>query len=82
MNISSIIVSAQPGRASAVSSALARTAGVEIHGATEDGRLIVTIETEGDHETVGIFDQINAMTGVMSVSMVYHQFESDPDREV
>ncbi len=56
--------------------------GVEIQAATEDGRLIVTIETETEGETASTFDRINQMDGVMSVAMVFHQFESDPDIEV
>ena len=82
MNISSVIVSAQPSLASSVSDALKQTTGVEIHATTDDSRFVVTIETDTDFETVGVFDRINAMTGVMSVAMVFHQFESDPEKEV
>lgn len=82
MNISSVIVSAQPDRASSVSSALMQTTGVEIHATTDDSRFVVTIETDTDFDTVGVFDRINAMAGVMSVAMVFHQFESDPEKEV
>ena len=82
MNISSVIVSAQPSLASLVSDALKQTTGVEIHATTDDSRFVVTIETDTDFETVGVFDRINAMAGVMSVAMVFHQFESDPEKEV
>ena len=82
MNISSVIVSAQPDRSSSVNNALMQTSGVEIHATTGDGRFIVTIETDTDFDTVGVFDRINAMDGVMSVAMVFHQFESDPEKEV
>jgi nitrate reductase NapD len=82
MNISSVIVNAQPGRTAVVRSGLEQTAGVEVHAVSEDGKFIVTIETDTDGETVGVFDRINALEGVMSVAMVYHQFESDPEREV
>lgn len=60
---------------------LEQTAGVEIHAATEDGKFVVTIETDSDDETVGIYEQLGRMDGVMSVAMVYHQFESDPEKE-
>lgn len=81
MNISSVIVNAQPGRAAAVRSGLEQTPGVEIHAATEDGKFVVTIESETDGETVGTYDRLSRMDGVMSVAMVYHQFESDPEKE-
>ena len=55
--------------------------GVEIHAATDDGKLVVTIETETDGETASTFDRINVMDGVMSAAMVFHQFESDPQKE-
>jgi nitrate reductase NapD len=81
MNISSVIVSARPGEAAVVSAGLAQLAGVEIHATTPEGKFIATIESVTDGETVHTFDRINALEGVMSVAMVYHQFESDPERE-
>lgn len=82
MNISSIIVHAKPAKLPSVRGGLEQIPGVEIHAATDDGRLVVTIEAASDGETTGIFDRINAMDGVMSVAMVYHQYESDPENEV
>ena len=82
MNISSVIVNALPGRSTGVRGGLEQIAGVEVHAATEDGKFIITIEADTDGEVVGVFDRINVMEGVMSVAMVYHQFESDPEREV
>ena len=82
MNISSIIVNAQPTLLPSVRSSLEQIPGVEIAAAGEDGRLVVVIETETDGETTSTFDRINLIDGVMSVAMVYHQFESDPDIEV
>ena len=81
MNISSVIVHAKPTRLSSVRGNLEQIPGVEIHAATDDGRLVVTIETDTDGETTSTFDRINAMDGVVSCAMVYHQFESDPQKE-
>ena len=81
MNISSIIVHAQPAELLSVRSGLEQIPGVEIHAVTDDGKLVVTIETETDGETAGTFDRINTMDGVMSAAMVFHQFESDPQKE-
>ena len=81
MNISSIIVHAKPTELVSVRGQLERIPGVEIHAATDDGRLVVTIETDTDGATAGTFDRINLMDGVMSAAMVFHQFESDPQKE-
>ena len=81
MNISSIIVHAKPTELSSVRVNLEQIPGVEIHAATDDGKLVVTIETETDGETASTFDRINVMDGVMSAAMVFHQFESDPQKE-
>ena len=81
MNISSIIVHAQPTQLQSVRGGLEQIPGVEIHAVTDDGKLVVTIETETDGETAGTFDRINTMDGVMSAAMVFHQFESDPQKE-
>lgn len=82
MNISSIIVHPGPGQAEAVRGRLEELAGVEVQVVAEDGRMIVTVETDGDGAMVDAFDAINKTEGVLSASMVYHQTESDPDAEI
>ena len=81
MNISSIIVHAKPTELLSVRGNLEQIPGVEIHAVTDDGKLVVTIETDTDGETASTFDRINTMDGVMSAAMVFHQFESDPQKE-
>lgn len=78
MNISSAIVNASPGAAGAVRAAIGALAGVEIHAA-DDARLIVTIEADDDRATADIFESLGRIAGVLSVSMVYHQVEPDPE---
>lgn len=82
MNISSVLVNARPEKVMQVQGDLCARAGVEVHAASAEGRLIVTIEAESDRAVADIFEQINRQPGVLSVSMVYHHFESDPDGEV
>ncbi len=81
MNISSIIVHAKPTELASVRGSLEQIPGVEIHTVTDDGKLVVTIETDTDGETASTFDRINTMDGVMSAAMVFHQYESDPQKE-
>ncbi len=82
MNISSVIVHPRPEAVEAVHARLAALGGIEIHGVAEDGRMIVTIEADDDGTMADAFDAINKTDGVMSASMVFHQTESDPDKEV
>lgn len=81
MNISSVLVSARPGMAAQVRSCLQALNGVEVHAVSEDGRLVVTIEADSDQSVADMFTEINQQAGVLSVAMVYHQYESDPDEE-
>lgn len=81
MNISSLIVDVQPAHLLSVRETLSAWPGVDIHAATPEGKLIVTIETDTDGQTTQTFTAIGAVSGVMSVSMVYHQFEPDPREE-
>lgn len=82
MNISSVIVHPRPGEAEAVRARLVALAGIEIHAVAEDGRMIATIETDGDGAMADTFEAINKTTGVMSAAMVFHQTEADPDKEI
>jgi len=82
VNISSAIVHAQPGHAEVVRRTLAAIAGVEIHAVSDEGKLIITIESPGDRETADTFEAISQMDHVMSTSMVFHQTEDEPETEI
>ena len=82
MNISSAVVHAKPGTAEVVRAMLTAMAGVEIHAVSDEGKLIVTIEADGDRATADTYESIGQMDNVMSIAMVYHQTESDPDKEL
>jgi nitrate reductase NapD len=58
MNVSSLIVNARDGQADCVQALLTQQPGVEIHAASPEGKLIVTIETESDRETVAAYERI------------------------
>ena len=82
MNISSAIIHARPGAVSIVEAGLATLDGVEVHAVSPEGKLIVTIETEDDGSNVATYERIGQLDGVMSAAMVYHQTESEPDKEI
>ena len=82
ISISSVLVNARPDLLKQAQQALEALPGVEVHAVTEDGRLIVTIEASFDQSVANTFEAINQLPGVLSASMVYHQYETDPDREI
>ncbi|MDP2135054.1 MAG: chaperone NapD [Sulfuritalea sp.] len=82
MNISSAIIHALPGNVAIVQAGLATLAGVEVHGISPEGKLIVTIETEDEGSNADTYQRIGQLDGVMSAAMVYHQTESEPDKEI
>lgn len=81
INISSVIVGASPSQSAAVRAGLLALDGVEVHAVAEDGRMIVSIESGTEGATVNTFEAIRQLPGVLSASLVYHQYESDPDEE-
>ena len=76
MNISSLLIHAQPERAEQVHAQLEQLPGVEVHAATADGRLIVTLEKSDDREMTRAFDQLGAIPGVLATTLVYHHSET------
>lgn len=82
LNISSVIVHARPGAAEAVLARLATVAGLEIHAVSDEGKIIVTIESVDDATMVRAFETVSTLDDVMSASMVYHQTESDPEMDI
>ena len=82
MNISSVIVIPRPDLVEQVVSRLGVLECIEVAAVAPEGKISGLIETEGDRETVQIYEEISLMDGVMSASMVYHQKEDEPDVEL
>jgi nitrate reductase NapD len=77
MNVCGILIHASPGRMAEVREAIAQAAGAEVHAATDDGRLIVTVD---DQENVVAGETLLALhrhPGVLSAAIVYHHFEAE-----
>jgi nitrate reductase NapD len=82
VNISSFILLVRPDAIPTLTTRLAELPGIELHAQSPDGKLIVTLECEDDSTTNDTFALISRLEGVLSVSLVYHQFESDPEQPV
>lgn len=81
MNISGLVVHAMPEKVEAVRSLLTALSGVEVHAATADGRLVVTVEDEGDTGTADTLFKIHGLEGVVTASLVYNYIDADPADE-
>ena len=75
MNISGVLVKAYPQHIQSVWQELNLIDGVEVHGSNDDGRMVVTIEQDDTRELSNMIASMNDVPGVLSTSMIYHQFE-------
>jgi nitrate reductase NapD len=81
MNISGVVVKTFPANIDAVWQTLAKMEGVEVHAANEDGRMVVTIEKQREGDIADLLVHMQDVPGVLSASMVYHQFEDLDQQE-
>lgn len=80
MTICSLVVHAHPEKLQAVTTQLADFGGVEIHGQSEKGKLIVVIDHPKRSYCGETMMAMASMEGVVNTSLVfeYHESESDP----
>jgi nitrate reductase NapD len=81
VNISSAIVFGNASTPDSLRAQLNELPGVEVHGGSEDGKWVITIEGPDDRQVSDTYQHIERMAGVLSVSMVFQQTESQPDQE-
>lgn len=78
MNISSVVLRSRPEALSAVRDSLAALPGVEVHAATCDGRLVITLQDAATASAADTFVKLHDIAGVMSVAMIY-QYSDGPE---
>ena len=81
MNIGGVLVHARPERVDGVWKQLDGLDGVEVHGANENGRMVVTVEKETTGELSDLLLGMQDIPGVLSASVVFHQFEESGQQE-
>lgn len=84
IHISSVVVHGAADRLDAISTAIERLPGVEVHASDPAGKLIVTIESDEEAGIAERLDAIRALDAVYTASLVYHHVEDveDLDSEV
>ncbi|PJG59749.1 chaperone NapD [Aeromonas cavernicola] len=74
-HISSLVVLTQPTQCQQLAQQITTLAGAEVHAISEEGKLVVTLEGEGQGAIMSAIDAIQAMPGVLSAALIYHQFD-------
>jgi len=77
MNISSVVISVRPERAAEVRARLAALPGVEIHGESPEGKLVVTLEDTDVCSAADSYVALHDVPGVLCATLVY-QYGDDP----
>lgn len=75
LHIAGIVVFCQPAAVESIRSSIKVIPSAEIHAASADGKLVVTLETESTRRTLDYMDAIRALPGVVNVSLVYQHAE-------
>ena len=79
MSISGVYLRTRREKTESVRRRLIRMAGVEVHAATDDGRLVVTVDRPDDGEAEAALVMLQNMDGVLSSSLVYNYFDQDTE---
>ncbi len=77
-NICGVLVHTRPGNVEDVKGRLAALPGVEVHAATDEGRVVVTVEDTPERLAIETISDIFQTVGVINASLVY-QYTDDED---
>lgn len=75
MIICGLLIHSVPGTTENLIAELCQMPGTEVHHRTEDGRLIVTVESDDKTQAGDVLIQMQSLPGVAAASLVYHHFE-------
>jgi nitrate reductase NapD len=78
MNICSLIVHARPEDLGRVQQGLEALPGVEVHGTSEEGKLVVTVEDEAGSPAADTVMGIQNLSGVINAVLIYHYGGDEP----
>ena len=78
-HISSLVVHVHPESRAAASARIAALEGVEIHGASDEGKLVVVLETASEADILTHMAAINEIPGIVATSLIYHEIDRAED---
>lgn len=79
VHISSLIVHVVPEHLAALKATIESFENAEVYGQSNEGKMIVVLETENQGFVTDTIDAINNLPHVLSTALVYHQIESGLD---
>lgn len=82
ISVCGVMVFVHPEKREEVEERMLEIPGLEIHGASEEGKLVVTIETDSYKKTGDAVTRLQNVKGILSISMIYQHAESVEDDEV
>lgn len=74
-HVTGVVVHARPEFLSDVLTVLRAMPGLDVHGTSPAGKVVVTLETRTEHDVVRRLGEIGELPGVLSTALVYHRFE-------
>ena len=77
VHISSLVVRVRPDRCADLRAEIGALDGAEVHAGTEDGKLVVVLETQSEAETMARIAAIHEMQGTIAASLIYHEIDAD-----
>ena len=75
VHISSLVVHVKPEFLEQTKEKILELPNTEIYGESEEGKLIVVLETENQGYITDSIDKINDFEGILNVALVFHQIE-------
>lgn len=75
VHISSLVVHVKPEYLEEVKAQILALPNAEIYGDSEEGKIIVVMETENQGYVTDTIDKINNLEYVLTTFLVYHQIE-------
>jgi nitrate reductase NapD len=76
LHITGLVVQATPKRLDAVGTAIAAIAGAQVHAASPQGKLVVTLEAATASEMLAKVSDIRRTEGVLSAGLVYEHVDT------
>lgn len=74
-HISSVIVRAIPSLVASLSRAISNVEEADVCGHSQDGKIVVVLETTAEQVITHIIDHINSLHGVLNTSLIFHHIE-------
>jgi nitrate reductase NapD len=78
-HVAGIVVYVAPAKLEFVAREIAALAGVQVHAASAEGKLVVTLEAPTAGEVLSRFDEVQRVRGVLSVALVYQHGDRESD---